>query len=704
MYQSQSLREQLEKAGFVETSQKAENRKTKEIPFSKDRWRRKDRDETSNIKPSGATKTSDSLSNRYVMVRRDYDYPFLTWYISGVKGEKPSEWHLYDGPKVLGNIFRNATGCYLARWWICAWGPETVTCYTSGGAKKFLYRRARETGILERGIERLARTNNHKSDNVAGKSVVSQSPNLQPVKAVPEEPPLQPSPLIPKVQPLQSKPLILRKEPKKEAAPLRAGYLRNLKIFFGPNPKLISFATQEANYKLATNEYDGIDSYFDYEGVSPNEVTMGIDFGTSTVKVVFHDPSIGESGRTGEAVPFLQATGIEAYLLPTKLWFDSDGNYSLTSGAGECYSKIKLDFMNQNPTDEVSFRFKVFLALVIRHARSWYYKQHSFEEGIQWNVVLGCPSSIEKSDYLNRWKRALLEAWILAEKKGPLTWEYYYKWNEIESELETERIKSVENFFSAVSEVQAEAYAFIEDYPRQDSSDYIIVDIGSSTVDIASFSMTKSPRDHVVHFYLYDGSVENLGTTKVHHHRLKNFWKEAFEITQKELNLAEPYGKLILEINKELSESLRGPLPNALEEYFSDVTLADRSNYEEFEWTIRPDISRQLKRIADSRKNGIPIILCGGGSRSKYYSEIYEEAVINGNMVRLEPIRNLVLETPILPQDYDRLLVAYGLATIQFEVDTQWDSQRKEEEIIAERGFYQESYSWEDNYISKDMV
>lgn len=93
-------------------------------------------------------------------------------------------------------------------------------------------------------------------------------------------------------------------------------------------------------------------------------IAMGVDFGTSSIKVVIGDPALGKAF----AVPFTTASDVARYLLPTRL-HESAGRFSLCEGE-ETHRDLKLALI-ANPDDLVlRERVSAMLALVIRQARA----------------------------------------------------------------------------------------------------------------------------------------------------------------------------------------------------------------------------------------------------------------------------------------------------------------------------------------------
>ena len=111
-----------------------------------------------------------------------------------------------------------------------------------------------------------------------------------------------------------------------------------------PDADLIWSSGYQDSFKLLTlDESNGISEQLPGPLGRDRELVVGFDFGTSCVKVV-----IGDRGASkAYAVPFLYASGVNAYLLPSRL-FEQNGTFSLSSGT-DVHRDLKLRFL-ANPT------------------------------------------------------------------------------------------------------------------------------------------------------------------------------------------------------------------------------------------------------------------------------------------------------------------------------------------------------------------
>ena len=128
-------------------------------------------------------------------------------------------------------------------------------------------------------------------------------------------------------------------------------------------------------------------------------IAMGVDFGTSSIKVVIGDPALGKAF----AVPFTTASDVARYLLPTRL-HESAGRFSLCEG-DETHRDLKLALI-ANPGDLVlRERVSAMLALVIRQARGWLFATHAdvfARTRLLWKLSIGLPVAHHLDDELTQ--------------------------------------------------------------------------------------------------------------------------------------------------------------------------------------------------------------------------------------------------------------------------------------------------------------
>lgn len=432
---------------------------------------------------------------------------------------------------------------------------------------------------------------------------------------------------------------------------------------------------------LCSAENEGIDPHKEGEGkYSSDDMTMielGFDFGTSSAKVVARDLS----RNLCFAVPMMETSGIEAYLLETGLQVDSNGVCSLlpqNASEGTVYRNIKMDLMTDLSAVECQIRVVAFWALWIRHVRAWIYKKFNLDGvSVWWKCRIGFPSASSNAEMKSLWETLFRIAWYVADENRSVTETLVRE--KMQTSLDEEYPE-----LEAFAEVFAEAVGIVENHPREQSDQfYTLVDIGSSTVDVSAFCMSSPPNEEEKHFQDYDHAVYTIGTTVWHHARLKT-WANALEHVSVTAGLDEDFSALNNWIKQELREALIYALPLSVDDYVQGATLREEEPGTDAAMSLLFALAVFWVRRAaaqiigeDRVKLKMHLILCGGGSRSKSYLDalgVYSKEYLN-NITwarfpmpeHLETISELnYWAVPVSTTDHDRLLVAYGLCVGQF--------------------------------------
>ena len=168
--------------------------------------------------------------------------------------------------------------------------------------------------------------------------------------------------------------------------------LPEFQLLIAPNAKFLLRATDDRSQVLLS----GVDlkgranQCFVGKALQQREVALGLDFGTSSVKVVIGDAALDKA----YVVPFLHGNDVSAYLLPTRV-FETEGNFSLVRGLKE-YRDLKLSFVADPDSIEFQVRIVAFLAQVITRARGWFFLTHAAlyrSTEIFWKISVGLPAA-----------------------------------------------------------------------------------------------------------------------------------------------------------------------------------------------------------------------------------------------------------------------------------------------------------------------
>lgn len=444
-----------------------------------------------------------------------------------------------------------------------------------------------------------------------------------------------------------------------------------------------------------------------------SDIVMGIDFGTSSSKVIIRD-----FGRNvAYAVPFEQSSSSQNnYLIPTRIFInEDDGTVSLFTGQNY-YDDIKSILM-ENPEKNIygSSVLKehytitelatAYLSLVIIYARDWFLKDKApiyKQTHIQWNMNIGIPSKdYDDTQKRTRYELMSIAAWGLSLSKSPIqlsvvkrTLSETKKYLESRSDEQFGAEWIHPDFVGTHPEVIMEIVGYAKSALRTEGL-HLIVDVGATTLDVATFIIHKHEGENV--FPILESAVERLGTMVLHDERvmaLKLAMEESF--------------KKVLSINP------MQPLPENKHyinhKYDDIIRQKNEVFFDSCHKIVAQTISETRKRRdpnSSAWSNELPVFICGGGGRLDCYREMIRKLSLtlqnaweglNGFVVKEIPAPT-ELEAPGLSHaDYDRLAVAYGLSFTLDEIG-EVIPKHKIENISRQRV----RSNIEDRYVSKEM-
>ena len=228
-------------------------------------------------------------------------------------------------------------------------------------------------------------------------------------------------PIVPKLPAVQSKP------------PAKKNFVTPR-----PLPRIARKTERQFNRNQDGRFFDEIpahDDQFNRNGDSSKsvDIVVGVDFGTSSTKVVVRAPYYVDS--PGFAIPFGEwAHNSLEYLLPTQLSVDKDGQCFLQTVKGaSILTDIKVALM-QKPRDSVvpvsglscnasaMTIATAYLALVLRYARCWFIKNKRDIFGnfsLKWSCNLGLPAAIDDNPDMRKiFETVGNAAWLVSMQPG----------------------------------------------------------------------------------------------------------------------------------------------------------------------------------------------------------------------------------------------------------------------------------------------
>lgn len=452
-------------------------------------------------------------------------------------------------------------------------------------------------------------------------------------------------------------------------------------------------------------------------------LVVGLDFGTSCTKIVFRD----QADRRSIAVPLWRPpNGGNPYLLPSTVDVDAKGTFSLgTNGSLRAIWDPKMLLMD-SPGGSIAVdgfgpvSTKVlaaaFLALALKRYRHWFQQEKSgFYRGMDliWELNLGLPArSFDTSDVLEAFRQVAAAAAILSKEDSAPTID------SAEKALDDVRnfyrrggsapLGTAEDFgeFKADSiHLRPEIISGVLGYarsPLRKEGLYLMVDVGAGTLDVSTFRIFE--REGEDSFSIFTSEVEPLGAYRLHRNRVA--------AVKDQLN-EDILRRLYAQVQAE------GPLPSLLEyapglnrKLLMDADLAFKSQCERLVSKVVCATRRDRDCNASEWSRGLPVFLCGGGSRLEFYKSVLH----NVERIQAQSFNYLSRSKPFLyqqipqptdlvapeaaPGDFDRLSVAYGLSFSDLnigkvQVPSQIDDMPKPQLIRS---------SVEDRFVGKEMT
>lgn len=400
-----------------------------------------------------------------------------------------------------------------------------------------------------------------------------------------------------------------------------------------------------------------------------HDMSLGLDFGTSSVKVVLGDLSSDKA----YAVPFLTATGIDQFLLPSRLFESNSSGFSLVGG-DRSLRDLKLGLLGNPKSVDRQVEAIAFLGLIIQRARAWLFKEHQAiyrDVRCVWQLRVGLPAaSALDNQFVPLLEKLLQLAWQLAQDSHVPS----------RSNVKALRQSVIDGPANAdsldvrvIPEIAAQIYGFVvsSSFDARAANRYLMVDVGAGTVDVSLFRVFQE-RGGLWGFEFYTAVVQPYGVSNLHAYRV-DWWLDKL----KGVEGADVFiGKLR---DSKFFTDLGANLPSKNSEYFHGIefTSQDPNNadWEFFDKKLLSQIQGstlwravQGGFLPPQQLANMPLFLCGGGSRGLFYLNLEQklQSLTGFSYLTTEPWQ---LGFPgdldadgVNEVDFDRLSVAYGLS------------------------------------------
>lgn len=231
------------------------------------------------------------------------------------------------------------------------------------------------------------------------------------------------------------------------------------------------------------------------------DVVLGIDFGTSSTKIVARLPY--ESGKPSFAIPcvrFAMAEG-HPHMWESRIWLTPEGLFSLAPERGAAVlCSIKTNLMRPDCDHAMVLHVPgrsatalecatAFLALQIRQARGWLYRNQAHMLGrgpIRWHYNVGLPAAkLDQLKSVKQYQTCLVAAIGLAAKIGSVSLDAV-RAEIVAINQPDNRLKDM--LASLQPEIAAAVAGFAQSRRRQDGL-YAMMDVGAGTLDCCTFAL-----------------------------------------------------------------------------------------------------------------------------------------------------------------------------------------------------------------------
>lgn len=439
------------------------------------------------------------------------------------------------------------------------------------------------------------------------------------------------------------------------------------------------------------------------ESNRPIQLVIGLDFGTSFSKVV-----VGE-GRIRYAVPFDEFGASEnRYLLPSALCVLSfNGECLLGTGRQDCsvYDNLKMPLIERKFSEDVQVRAAAFLALVLRHTRTWLLDTHGSvyrDRKIQWFINVGLPTDSYDDEQLTSVYLAIVRtAWSVSVMENGVTlqgiFEYLNQGDLYPSLLAPEaaalELPLPDDRINAFPEFSGQLAGYVRS-PRRRDGLHATVDVGGGTLDVTVFNVHQSNGEDV--YPIFARKVVPLGVRYLTAARLRELNHEIDSEHSPFDNLPSnaDFVKIFGMTEKQLEDADR-PFRNSVAGAVVDALIYTKQH--------RYPKAPQWDISSSDYGEPLPGFFSGGGSQAEFYADLLRGFEVHEPPCKLRasvlPIPDDLEASGMTPQCYARLAVAYGLSFDPFDIG-QIRRMNEVEDIPAE----EPQLAYEDRRVGKEQT
>lgn len=407
-------------------------------------------------------------------------------------------------------------------------------------------------------------------------------------------------------------------------------------------------------------------------------VLIGLDFGASSSKVIVRLPY--EPGQPTVAVPapgYCRSSD-HPYLWQTVVWVHRSGAFAAyPERRAQTLQNLKQGIMGSSPMAPVSSDLQgendatrldavaAYLGCVIRYVKGWLLRNRpAWFRGRRpsWLLNLGLAAAwYDEKDLFRTYRKAAATALTLANSGDAVTVETIRAHQEDEAvarAVQSERSAQEELGIAVIPETAAAATGFAKS-PDCATGLYLMVDVGSMTLDVCTFRLNRN-REGRDQYPLLRADVRPLGVEAFHWFRAQDRSEEEF----------------VRQCRQCLGEVVR-----------------------------ETRIKRDPKADCWKSGNDLPIFLTGGGARNRLHRDVVgklhrsmKKNLANDGIRLLELPAPATIDLPERLGDMSRMVVAFGLSYPPDEIGRIHPPSGTEDFRMPERGSYTRVF------VSKEQV
>ncbi len=333
-------------------------------------------------------------------------------------------------------------------------------------------------------------------------------------------------------------------------------------------------------------------------------VRVGVDFGTAFTKVAI---------RAGvDLVPVEWSAVTEddsetgRYVVPGFVVRAPDGEFCwrrLTEG--DIRGNLKLPVIEMAESDECPIATVAYLALVIRYARAFLYRNAEIGRklvgrSLRWELNIGCPTEPhENPKVVDVFRRIVRTAWLLAAEDRLAEQDVVAAWSLADRAIDLEAEPGV------VPEFVAQIAGYLGS-PQVKEGLHALIDIGAATLDVATFNVVlRNDRASPPRIPIFFSAVRPLGTHYLRHNRhsrldLDLSWNDAAPVESSD-DFGQRSGKPLDEV-VEVDEEFMGQVAHCIIGVIDGTRTNARGDPRSAAW-----------------REGMPIFVTGGGANCDLY-------------------------------------------------------------------------------------